>query len=165
MLDTCLRLLDLLHTPLDIPYLNQHIQREIFYRLLSGPQGDHLRAMATLDEQSHQTANAIAWLSANFNKPLSVEELASVARMGVPALHHYFRLLTALTPAQYQTRLRLQMARQRMLFDGVDAARAAFEVGYESTSQFNREYSEFFGRPPFRDFISRTMSSPGMTAD
>jgi len=148
MLDSCVRLLDLLHTPQDIPFLNQQIQREIYYRLLTGPQGDHLRTMATLDEQSHQTAGAIAWLSANFNKPLSVEELASVARMGMPTFQHYFHLLTELTPAQYQTRLRLQMAQQRILFDGIDATRAAFEVGYENISQFKREYREFFGPLP-----------------
>jgi AraC-like DNA-binding protein len=165
MLDPCLRLLNLMDTPQDIPFLNKQIQQEILYRLLAGPQGDHLRAMAALDEQSHRTAGAIAWLSANFNKPLCVEELASVAHMGISALHHYFWLLTSLTPFQYQRRLRLQMARQRMLVDGVDATRAAFEVGYENANQLNWEYRQFFGQPPLRAVRSRKLSSPDMTTN
>jgi AraC-like DNA-binding protein len=80
-----------------------------------------------------------------------MEELAAVARMGVSTLHHQFRALTAMSPLQYQKQLRLQTARQRMLMDGMDASSAAFEVGYESVSQFNREYSRFFGQPPMRD--------------
>lgn len=165
LLDSCSRLLDLLDAPQDIPFLGNLIQREILYRLLSGPQGQYLRAIATLSEQSHRTASAIAWLSANFDKPLRVDELAAVAHMGISTLHHHFRLLTALSPVQYQKRLRLQMARQRMLVDGLDAASAAFEVGYESANQFNREYSRFFGQAPFRDVISRNLSSPELTTD
>jgi AraC-like DNA-binding protein len=134
LLASCSRLLDLLETPQDIPFLGDLIQREIIYRLLSGPQGQHLRAIATLGERSNRAASAIAWLSANFDKPLHIEELAAVAQMDVPSLHHYFQLLTALSPLEYQKRLRLHMARQRMLVDGLDAASAAFEVGYESTS-------------------------------
>lgn len=84
-------------------------------------------------------------------KPLHMEELAGVARMGVSTLHHQFRALTAMSPLQYQKHLRLQTARQRMLMDGMDATRVAYEVGYESISQFSREYSRFFGQPPMRD--------------
>jgi AraC-like DNA-binding protein len=99
----------------------------------------------------HRTARAIAWLRANNAKPLHVEDLATTARMGVSTLRHHFRALTAMRPLQYQKKLRLQMARQRMLMDGMDATSAAYEVGYESVSQFNREYSRFFGQPPMRD--------------
>ena len=104
------------------------------------------------------TAKAIAWIRTNFAKPLRVEDLADVAGMGVSTLHHHFRALTAMSPLQYQKQIRLQAARGRMLVDGLDAASAAFEVGYESASQFNREYSRFFGQPPMRDV--RALRSP-----
>src|SRR6266481_6174245 len=139
------RLLDVLDAPEDIPFLSNLIQREIVYRLLRGPHGERLRAIATLGDQSHRTAKAIAWLRANYTKPLRVEELAEIARMGMSTLHHHFRALTAMSPLQYQKQLRLVAARERMLVEGLDAASAAFEVGYESASQFNREYKRFFG--------------------
>jgi AraC-like DNA-binding protein len=151
LLDACIRLIDLLETPEDIPFLSHLIQREIVYRILRTPQGERLRAIATTGDLSHRTARAIAWLRANFAKPLHIEELAEVARMGVSTLHHQFRALTAMSPLQYQKQLRLQTARQRMLMDGLDATSAAYEVGYESISQFSREYSRFFGQPPIRD--------------
>jgi AraC-like DNA-binding protein len=151
VLDACSRLIDLLESPDDIPFLGHLIQREIVYRILRTPQGERLRAIATAGDLSHRTARAIAWLRANYTKPLHMEELAAVARMGVSTLHHQFRGLTAMSPLQYQKQLRLQMARQRMLMDGMDATSAAYEVGYESVSQFNREYSRFFGQPPMRD--------------
>jgi AraC-like DNA-binding protein len=151
LLGACTRLIELLETPEDIPFLSHLIQREIVYRILRTPQGERLRAIATTGDLSHRTARAIAWLRANFAKPLHMEELAAVARMGVSTLHHQFRALTAMSPLQYQKQLRLQTARQRMLMDGMDASSAAFEVGYESVSQFNREYSRFFGQPPMRD--------------
>ncbi len=155
MLSACCRLLDLLDTPGDISFLGSLMQREIIYRLLRGPLGEHLRAIATLGEQSNRTAKAVAWLKANYCKPLRVEELASLAQMGVSTFHHHFRSLTVMSPLQYQKRLRLHTARVRMLTEGLDAASAAFEVGYESASQFNREYSRFFGQPPMRDIKSR----------
>ena len=151
LLSACCRLLDLLDTPQDIPFLGGLMQREIIYRVLRGPLGRHLRAIATLGEQSNRTAKAVAWLKANYEKPLRVVELASVAQMGVSTFHHHFRSLTAMSPLQYQKRLRLHLARVRMVTGGLDAASAAFEVGYESASQFNREYSRFFGQPPMRD--------------
>ena len=157
-LSACCRLVDLLDTPRDIPFLSGLIQREIVYRILQSAEGARLRAIATLGEQSHRTAKAIAWISANYAKPLRVEDLAEVAGMGASTLHHHFRALTAMSPLQYQKLLRLQAARGRMLMDGLDAASAAFEVGYESASQFNREYSRFFGQPPMRDI--RTLRSP-----
>lgn len=145
------RLLDLLDSPEDIPFLSPLIQREIAYRILGSPQGERLRAIATKGGLSNRTARAIAWLRANYTRPLHMEELAGVARMGVSTLHHQFRALTAMSPLQYQKQLRLQAARQRMLTDGLDATSAAYEVGYESVSQFSREYSRFFGQPPMRD--------------
>jgi AraC-like DNA-binding protein len=158
LLSAFLRLFDLLDTPQDIPFLSNTIQREIVYRLLRGPQGDRLRAIATSGDQSHRTAKAIALLRSNFDKPLRVEELADVARMGTSTFHHHFRALTSMSPLQYQKQLRLHAARDRMLIEGLDAASAAFEVGYESASQFNREYKRFFGQPPMRDI--RTLRSP-----
>jgi len=159
LLDACCRLVDLLNSPQDIPFLGELIQREIIYRILRGPEGARLRAIATLGDQSHRAAKAIAWVRSNFAKPLRVEDLAKIAGMGVSTLHHHFRALTSMSPLQYQKQLRLQAARQRMLMDGLDAASAAFEVGYESASQFNREYSRLFGQPPIRDV--RALRSPG----
>ncbi len=151
LLGACARLIDLLDTPEDIPFLSHLIQREIVYRILRTPQGERLRAIATRGDLSHRTARAIAWLRANYAKPLHMEELAAIARMGVSTLHHQFRALTTISPLQYQKQLRLQTARQRMLMDGLDATSAAYEVGYESLSQFSREYGRFFGQPPVRD--------------
>ena len=150
-LSACCRLLDLLKRPEDIPFLSGLIQREIIYRILRGPEGARLRAIATLGDQSHRTAKAIAWIAANYAKTLRVEELAELSSMGVSTLHHHFRMLTSMSPLQYQKQLRLQSARNLMLNNGMDAASAAFEVGYESPTQFSREYSRFFGQPPIRD--------------
>jgi AraC-like DNA-binding protein len=164
LLNACTRLLDLLDTPQDIPFLSRLIEREIIFRLLRSPQGQHLRAIATLGEQSHRTAKVVSWLRMNYAKPLRVEELASIAQMGVSTLHHHFRSLTAMSPLQYQKQLRLHVARERMLNEGLDAASAAFEVGYESASQFNREYSRFFGQPPMRDIRARRISGGVMAS-
>jgi AraC-like DNA-binding protein len=158
-LSACCRLVELLNTPQDIPFLSSLIQREIVYRVLRSAEGARLRAIATQGEQSHRTAKAVAWIRANYAKTLRVEDLAEIAGMGVSTLHHHFRVLTAMSPLQYQKQIRLQEARGRMLVDGLDAAGAAFEVGYESASQFNREYSRLFGQPPMRDI--RTLRSPG----
>jgi AraC-like DNA-binding protein len=163
LLSACCRLVDLLYTPQDIPFLSGLIEREIIYRVLRSAEGARLRAIATLGDQSHRTAKAIAWIRTNYAKPLRVEDLAEIAGMGVSTLHHHFRVLTAMSPLQYQKQLRLQAARTRMLMDGLDAASAAFEVGYESASQFNREYSRFFGQPPMRDVRTlRLPSAPPM---
>ncbi len=153
------RLMDLLETPQDIPFLSGLVQREIIYRILRGPVGARLRAIATLGDQSNRTAKAIAWIRANYAKALRVEDLAAIAGMGVSTFHRHFQALTAMSPLQYQKQLRLQAARGRMLVDGLDVASAAFEVGYESASQFTREYRRFFGQPPMRDL--RTLCSPG----
>jgi transcriptional regulator GlxA family with amidase domain len=151
------------HRPAEHPaghaYLSGLIQREIIHLILRGREGARLRAIATLGDQSHLAAKAITWVRTNYAKPLRLEDLAKIAGMGVSTLHHHFRALTAMSPLQYQKQLRLHAARERMLIDGLDAASAAFEVGYESASQFNREYSRFFGQPPMRDI--RTVRSPG----
>lgn len=154
LLDASCRLLDLLSTPQDISFLSKLIQREIVFRVLSGPEGARLRAIATLGDQSHRTAKAIAWIKDNYTKPLRVDDLAQIAAMGVSTFHHHFRVLTNMSPLQYQKQLRLQDARGRMLADGLDATTAALNVGYESVTQFNREYSRFFGLPPSRDVRS-----------
>jgi AraC-like DNA-binding protein len=165
LLDACSRLLDLLDAPQDNPFLSNLIQREIIYRLLRSPVGKHLRAIATLGEQSNRTARAVEWLRENYAKPLRIEKLASVAQMGVSTFHHHFRSLTAMSPLQYQKQLRLHTARVRMFMDGLDAASAAFEVGYESPSQFSREYSRFFGQPPMRDIKARQLAGVAVESD
>ena len=151
LLNACIRLVEILDAPEDIPFVSPLVQREIIYRILRTPQGERLRAIATRGDLSHRTAKAITWLRANYTKPLRMEQLAEVSRMGVSTLHHQFRALTAMSPLQYQKQLRLQAARQRMVTAGLDATSAAYEVGYESVSQFSREYSRFFGQPPMRD--------------
>jgi len=148
------RLLDLLDVPDDTPILAPLIQREILYRLLVGEQGPRLRQMATAGSQSHQIARAIDWLKSNFNQPLRVDDLAEFAQMSTSAFHHHFRTLTSMSPLQFQKWLRLHEARRLMLTEHLDAASAAFQVGYESPSQFSREYSRLFGTPPLRDITS-----------
>jgi transcriptional regulator GlxA family with amidase domain len=125
---------------------------------LRGPEGARLRAVATLGDQSHRTAKAIAWITANYAKALRVEELAELSSMGVSTLHHHFRMLTSMSPLQYQKQLRLQSARSLMINNGLDASSAAYEVGYESATQFSREYSRFFGQPPIRDIRNLRLS-------
>jgi AraC-like DNA-binding protein len=158
LLSACCRLLDLLETPKDVLFLSGLVQREIIYRILQRPEGARLRAITTHGEQSHRTAQAIAWLKSNYEKPLRVEELAQMARMGVSTFHHHFREMTAMSPVQYQKQLRLQAARSQMLTDDLDASSAALKVGYESVSQFNREYSRLFGQPPMRDIRTLRLS-------
>lgn len=158
LLDSFCRLMRLLDQPRDIAFLHDLIEREIIFRVLRGPEGARLRAIATLGDQSHRTAKAIAWIKENYARPLRVEELAEMAGMGVSTLHHHFRALTAMSPLQYQKQIRLQEARARMSLHGLDAGSAALAVGYESASQFTREYKRLFGQPPLRD--TRALRSP-----
>lgn len=151
LLDSFCRLMRLLDQPREIDFLHGLIEREIIFRVLQGPEGARLRAIATLGDQSQRTAKAIAWIKDNYAKPLRVEELAEIAGMGVSTLHHHFRALTAMSPLQYQKQIRLQEARARMSIQGLDVGSAALEVGYESASQFTREYKRFFGQTPMRD--------------
>lgn len=147
------RLIDLLADQQDIPILAPIIQREIIYRLLVGDQGERLRQIASAGSQSNQIARAIDWLKSNFTEPLSIDDLAAKSSMSTSTFHHHFRSMTALSPLQFQKQLRLQEARRLMLTERMDAANAAFQVGYESPSQFNREYSRQFGAPPLRDIM------------
>lgn len=157
ILDACCRLVNLVGKPSEISVLSGLIQREIIFRLLQGPEGARLRAIVTLGNQSQRTAKAMEWLRTNYAKPLRVEELADLAGMAVSTFHHRFRALTSMSPLQYQKQLRLQAARGKMITEGIDAATAAFEVGYESPSQFNREYRRLFGKPPIQDVRSQRL--------
>jgi AraC-like DNA-binding protein len=148
------RLIDLLAEPKDIPILAPIIQREIFYRLLVGDQGARLRQMASVGSQSHQIARAIYWLKGNFTRPLRIGDLAAQVNMSTSTFHHHFRAVTAMSPLQYQKWLRLYEARRLMLTEHQDATTAAFQVGYESPSQFSREYSRLFGDSPLRDITN-----------
>ncbi len=153
------RLVELLAEQQDIPILAPVIQREIIYRLLVGDQGERLRQIASAGSQSHQIARAIDWLKGNFARQLSIEELAAQASMSSSTFHHHFRSMTALSPLQFQKQLRLQEARRLMLAERMDAASAAFQVGYESPSQFSREYNRMFGAPPLRDIAKLRQGS------
>jgi AraC-like DNA-binding protein len=148
------RLIDLLAEPEDIPILAPVIQREILYRLLVGDQGARLRQIASAGSQNHQIAQAIEWLKRHYALPLRIDDLAAQVHMSPSTFHHHFRALTAMSPLQYQKWLRLNEARRLMLTERLEAATAAFQVGYESPSQFNREYSRLFGAPPLRDITS-----------
>jgi AraC-like DNA-binding protein len=148
------RLIDLLDEPEGIPVLAPLVQREIFYRLLVGDQGPRLRQIVTAGSHSHQIARAIDWLKDNFDQPLRVDDLAAYSGMSTSSFHHHFRSLTAMSPLQFQKRLRLNEARQLMLTKRLDAATVSFQVGYESPSQFSREYSRLFGAPPLRDIAN-----------
>lgn len=161
LLDAFNRLIDLLEHPEDIAALAPLVQREIFYRLLTGEQGARLQQMASAGNHGYQIARAIDWLKDNFTKPLRIEELADKVGMSTSAFHSHFRSTTAMSPLQFQKRMRLSEARRLMLTERLDASKAAFEVGYESPSQFSREYSRLFGMPPMRDIKNLVEVSAG----
>jgi AraC-like DNA-binding protein len=148
------RLIDLLDEPKDIPILAPIIQREIFYRLLVSDQGVRLRQMTSARSHNHQIAQAIEWLKGHYALPLRIDDLAARVHMSASSFHHHFRRLTAMSPLQFQKWLRLNEARRLMLTENFNAATAAFRVGYESPSQFSREYRRFFNEPPSRDITS-----------
>lgn len=154
------RLLALLDRPEDIPVLAPLVQREIFYRLLVGELGPQLRRIAVAGSQGHQVGRAIALLRERFAEPLRVDELARAVRMSPSTFHLHFKALTAMSPLQYQKQLRLAEARRLMLTEHLDAAAAAYRVGYESPSQFSREYSRRFGGPPARDIAGLRGTAP-----
>jgi AraC-like DNA-binding protein len=151
LLDALLRLARLADTPRDIAVLAPLIRRELLYRLLRSPQGHRLYEIAQTNSQAHRVTQAIRWLNGNFAAPLRIDELAGRVNLSASTLHHRFKALTSMSPLQYQKQLRLQEARRLMLADGLDAAVASYRVGYESPSQFSREYSRLFGAPPSRD--------------
>lgn len=157
------RLLDLLNSPKDIPIMSRIVIRGMLYRVLTSPVGARLRQIVNAGTQSNRIALAVSWLRENYLQPLRVEELAARANMGVSTLHHHFRLLTAMSPLQYQKQLRLHEARRLMLNNGVNAKSAALRVGYESTTQFNREYRRQFGSPPMTDIRALRNGDIGWT--
>jgi AraC-like DNA-binding protein len=151
MLASFARLVELLDEPESIPVLAPLIQREIHYRLLQSDQAGRLRQICSVDGQGYRIARAIDWLKLNYDVSLRVDELAARVQMSAATFHHHFRQLTAMSPLQYQKWLRLNEARRLMLNEHRDVSSAAFKVGYESPSQFSREYSRLFGVPPKRD--------------
>lgn len=151
LLDALLRLVRLLDSPDDLPLLAPLIERELIYRLLTGEQGARLAQIATAGGQGQQIARAIQWLKQHYAKPLRIGDLANLVNMSASSLHHHFREITAMSPLQYQKVLRLHEARRLLLTEGCDVATAAHRVGYESPSQFSREYSRQHGAPPLRD--------------
>ncbi|HHX8538142.1 TPA: AraC family transcriptional regulator N-terminal domain-containing protein [Vibrio diabolicus] len=154
LLDAFLRLIELLDEGQSIKILAPIIKREIFYRLLITEQGARLNQIVTAGSHSHQIAKAIDWLKNNFVKPLSVNELAAYSGMSKSAFYTHFRSMTSMTPLQFQKKLRLSEARRLMLTENLDAMATTFKVGYESPSQFSREYSRLFGAPPSKDIKS-----------
>lgn len=160
VLDPLLRLVRLLDAPDDLPLLAPLIERELIYRLLTGEQGTRLAQIATAGGQGQQIARAIQWLRQHYNRPLRIVELASMVNMSASSLHHHFRQITAMSPLQYQKVLRLHEARRLLLTEGCDVATAAHRVGYESPSQFSREYSRQHGAPPLRDVMRLRAMAP-----
>lgn len=151
MLDATSRLIALLDAPKDIGELAPLVLREIQYRLLTGSAGEIIRHMARGESRLNQVARAILWLRQNYRQACRIEEAAEVAGMSRSNFHLHFKAVTALSPIEYRTQLRLQEARRLMVAEAQDAASAGFAVGYESPSQFSREYLRLFGVPPARD--------------
>jgi AraC-like DNA-binding protein len=151
LLDALVRLLALLNEPALLSRLAPLIQQEIIIRLLAGPHGPYLRQLASAGSAGQQIAKTVAWIKQHFAKPVNVEELAIRAHMSPSTFRQHFRAITGVSPLQYQKQLRLQEARQLMLNQHIDAGNASGLVGYESASQFSREYSRLFGAPPQRD--------------
>jgi AraC-like DNA-binding protein len=151
LMDAAIRLVQLLSQPALIAPLAPLIQQEIMVRLLTGPQGPYLRHLLAAGSPSHQVARAMAWLKQNFRSGVLMDELASTVHMSPSTFRQRFRSLTGMSPLQYQKQLRLQEARQLMLSHDLDAHSTAARVGYESASQFSRDYSRLFGAPPQRD--------------
>lgn len=151
MIDAFKRLLTLLDEPEAIHALLPGVIREIHYRLLTSDQGSQIRQFASIEGQGSRIAKAIEWLCLNYAEPMRIEDIAASVQMSVPTFHSHFRRLTGMSPLQYQKWLRLNEAKRLMLNEHLDAASSAFQVGYESPSQFSREYSRLFGMSPKRD--------------
>jgi AraC-like DNA-binding protein len=151
LVDAVIRLIELLDQPHDIAALAPLIEQEIFYRLLTGPEGPRILNMALAERPGNKVARAARWLRENFHQPLKMDQLASNVGMSISSLHHHFKAVTAMTPMQYQKQLRLNEARRLMLMEKLDAGTAGYRVGYQSASQFSREYSRFYGQSPGRD--------------
>lgn len=154
LLEAVTRLAMLSGQTTDIPVLGGLMMREILYRLLMSPAGCRLRQTAVLGTQSNRIARVTAWLREHYAQPFRIEELAEIAAMGVSTLHHHFRAATNMSPLQYQKQLRLHEARRLLLTELLDASTVALRVGYESATQFSREYRRLFGNPPRRDIAA-----------
>ena len=163
LLDAALRMVRLLDTPQDIRVLAPLLRREISYRLLTGDLGGRLRHIARHEGPTHQVRQAVEWLQTHFDHPLRIDQLAHSVNMSTSSLHHHFKAVTAMSPLQYQKQLRLQEARRLLLAGLADAGAAARQVGYESASQFSREYSRQYGAPPLRD-VARLRGTPAAAA-
>ncbi len=161
LLDAALRLLRLLDDPQALPVLGPLAEQEILYRLLAGPDGARMRHITSSQGPVAQVGRAIAWIGAHFRERLSIKQLALEVGMSPSSLHEHFRAVTAMTPLQFQKQLRLQDARSLMLAHDMDVTTAALRVGYESPTQFSREYRRHFGEPPARD-IARLRASPDL---
>lgn len=158
LIDAACRLVRLLNRPESIRALAPLVEREILYRLLTGPHGAALRYMAVADSHLNQVSRAIATIRERYDRRLRVDEIAAAAGMSPSSLHEHFKAVTRMTPLEYQKQLRLQEARRLMLTQGATAGHAGFSVGYDSASQFTREYARLFGAPPRRD-IARLQES------
>lgn len=161
LLDAALRLLRLLDDPAALPVLGPLAEQEILYRLLAGPDGARMRHITSSQGRVAEIGRAIAWIGKNFRERFSIERLSAEVGMSPSSLHEHFRAVTAMTPLQFQKQLRLQDARSLMLVQDIDVTTAALRVGYESPTQFSREYRRHFGEPPARD-IARLRASPGL---
>ena len=151
LLDAAIRLVKLLERPQDVAVLGPMVKREILYRLLRSDQATKLQQIALAESRLQQVNRAIGWIKLNYRDAFAIETVAAEARMSPSALHLHFKAVTAMSPLQYQKQLRLQEARRMMLSEAVDAATAGHRVGYDSPSQFSREYARVFGAPPLRD--------------
>jgi AraC-like DNA-binding protein len=151
LLDAWVRMMRLMANPGDIPVLAPAYEREILYRVLQGPQGGMLRDIALPDTALYRMRQAIQWIRSNFRRPMRIEMLAEMAAMSASAFHRHFKSATAMSPLQFQKQIRLLQARTLLIAGAESAASVAFEVGYESASQFSREYARFFGLPPAKD--------------
>ena len=162
LLDAIGRLLALLDEPGAAAVLAAGVEREILWRLLTGPQGATVRQIALADSRLAYLARAIAWIRSHYEQTLRVDELAALAAMSVTSFHRHFRALTSMTPVQFQKQLRLHEARTRLLADPRDIAGAGYAVGYHSPSQFSREYRRMFGAPPSRDASAVRAQTPSL---
>ena len=153
LLDAVIRLVRLLDTPADIDALAPLTIREILYRLLTGSQGGIIRHMAQADSRLSQIARAIIWIRTQYRDPCRIDDAADIAGMSKSSFHQHFRAITAMSPIEFRTQLRMQEARRLMVSEALDAASAGFQVGYGSPSQFSRDYSRLFGAPPAADAV------------
>lgn len=159
LLEAAVRLVRLLDRPNDIAAMAPLIEQEILYRVLTGPVGPHLLNIALAESQSNRIARAVGWLRENYARPIRIEALAELVGMSVSSFHHHFKSVTALTPVQFQKQLRLHEARRLMLIERLDAGMAGHRVGYQSPSQFSREYSRLYGISPARDVDAERLAT------